>query len=54
VQATNTRPRFEVTSDGAGIVGHAGAVVLAELSDRLGLTGEFGRACQPWAARGRS
>jgi len=43
VQATNTRPRFEVTGDGEGIVGHAGAVVLAELSDRLGLTGELGR-----------
>jgi Transposase DDE domain group 1 len=43
VQATNTRPRFEVSGDGDGIVGHAGAVVLAELSDRLGLTGELGR-----------
>jgi len=43
VKATNTRPRFEVTGDGEGIVGHAGAVVLAELSDRLGLTGELGR-----------
>jgi hypothetical protein len=43
VQATNTRARFEVTGDGEGIVGHAGAVVLAELSDRLGLTGELGR-----------
>jgi Transposase DDE domain group 1 len=43
VQATNTRARFEVTGDGEGIVGHAGAVVLAELSDRLGLTRELGR-----------
>jgi hypothetical protein len=43
VQATNTRPRLGVTGDGDGIVGHAGAVVLAELSDRLGLTGELGR-----------
>ena len=43
MKATNTRPRFEVTGDGEGIVGHAGAVVLAELSDRLGLTGELGR-----------
>jgi hypothetical protein len=38
VQATKTRPRFDVTGDGEGIVGHAGGVVLAELSDRLGLT----------------
>jgi hypothetical protein len=43
VQATNTRPRFEVTGDGEGIVGHAGAVLLAELADRLGLTRELGR-----------
>jgi hypothetical protein len=38
VQATNARPRFEVTCDGTGVVGHAGAALLAELADRLGLT----------------
>jgi hypothetical protein len=38
VQATRTRPRFEVTCDGDGIAGHAGAALLGELADRLGLT----------------
>jgi hypothetical protein len=38
VQATRTRPRFEVTCDGTGVVGHAGAALLVELADRLGLT----------------
>jgi Transposase DDE domain group 1 len=43
VQATNTRPRFEVTADAHGICSHAGVVLLAELADRLGLTQELGR-----------
>jgi hypothetical protein len=43
VQATNTRPRFEVTADAHGICSHAGVVLLAELADRLGLTRELGR-----------
>jgi Transposase DDE domain group 1 len=38
VQATNSRPRFEVTCDGDGVVSHAGAALLRELADRLGLT----------------
>lgn len=38
MQATHSRPRFEVTCDGTGVVGHAGAALLAELADRLGLT----------------
>jgi Transposase DDE domain group 1 len=42
VQATRTRPRFEVTCDGDGIAGHAGAVLLGELADRLGLTRALG------------
>jgi hypothetical protein len=43
VQATKSRPRFEVVADGEGIVSHVGAALLSELSDRLGLTGELGR-----------
>ncbi len=43
MQAINTRPRFEVTADAHGICSHAGVVLLAELADRLGLTGELGR-----------
>ena len=42
VQATNSSSRVEVTTDGAGIVGHAGAALLWELADRLGLTRALG------------
>jgi hypothetical protein len=42
VQATSPRPVFEVTADGDGIAGHAGAALLAELADRLGLTAALG------------
>ena len=39
-----TKPpaRFEVTCDGTGVVGHAGAALLVELADRLGLTRALG------------
>ena len=33
---------FEVTTDGTGVVGHAGAALLRELADRLGLTTALG------------
>jgi hypothetical protein len=39
VQATNSHISFEVTTDGTGVVGHAGAALLRELADRLELTG---------------
>ena len=42
VQATSPRPAFEVTTDGAGVVGHAGAALLGELADRVGLTRALG------------
>jgi Transposase DDE domain group 1 len=42
VQATNWASGFEVTTDGTGVVGHAGAALLGELADRLGLTGALG------------
>jgi Transposase DDE domain group 1 len=51
VQATNTRPRFEVTADAHGICSHAGVVLLAELADRLGLTSELGRRANRGLAR---
>jgi hypothetical protein len=35
VQATNSLARFEVTTDGAGVVSHAGAALLRELADRV-------------------
>jgi hypothetical protein len=39
VQATNSSSSFEITTDGVGVVGHAGAVLLRELADRVELTG---------------
>ena len=42
VQATNSPSSFEVTTDGTGVVGHAGAALLRELADRLGLTRALG------------
>ena len=42
VQATNWASSFEVTTDGTGVVGHAGAALLGELADRLGLTSALG------------
>ncbi len=43
------RARVEVTADGDGVVGHAGALLLSELADRLGLPGGLDR----WAGRGQ-
>ena len=54
VQATRTRPRFEVTCDGDGVVGHVGAALLGELADRLGLTRALGwRASRTQTSRYR-
>ena len=37
MEAIKSRPRFEVTCDGDGVVAHAGAALLVELADRLEL-----------------
>jgi hypothetical protein len=42
VQATNCAFSFEVTTDGVGVVGHAGAALLRELADRVELTAALG------------
>ena len=42
VQATKSSSRLEVTTDGTGVVGHAGAALLRELADRVGLTRALG------------
>jgi hypothetical protein len=47
VQATNWSSSFEVTTDGIGVIGHAGAALLRELADRLELTRVLG-----WRAPG--
>lgn len=41
MQITRTRPKLAVTTDGAGVVAHAGTRLLADLADATGLT----RAC---------
>jgi hypothetical protein len=52
VQATNSRPRFEVVADGQGVCSHVGAALLGELADRLGLTDELGRRANLGLRRG--
>jgi hypothetical protein len=42
VQATNWSSSLEVTTDGVGVVGHAGAALLQALADRVGLTAVLG------------
>ncbi len=44
MQATGTRPKITVSADGRGVVGHAGALLLADVADATGLTSGFGRA----------
>jgi hypothetical protein len=44
VKTTRTRPKIMVAGDGRGVVGHAGARLLADLADATGLTSAFGQA----------
>jgi hypothetical protein len=44
VQATTTRPRVTATTDGDGVVSHAGSRLLADVADRTTLTGELAQA----------
>jgi hypothetical protein len=41
VQATTTRPRITATTDGEGVVSHAGSRLLAAVADRTTLTAEL-------------
>jgi Transposase DDE domain group 1 len=43
VQATKSSSSFEVTTDATRVLDHAGAALLRELTDRLGLTKALGR-----------
>jgi hypothetical protein len=54
VQATNSSSGVEVTTDGTGVVGHAGAALLGELADRLGLTSALGWRAQAAGAATRT
>jgi hypothetical protein len=44
MQVTGSRPRIVAAADGRGVVGHAGARLLADLADVTGLTGAFSDA----------
>ena len=52
MQAANSPSSFDVTTDGVGLVGHAGAALLRELADRLGLTRGLGAGVAHKAAAG--
>ena len=44
MKTTRSRPKLVVTSDGRGVVAHAGARLLADLAETTGLTGTFSDA----------
>lgn len=44
MQVTGSRPKIVAAADGRGVVGHAGARLLADLADATGLTGAFSDA----------
>ena len=44
MQVTGARPKITVTAGGKGVVGHAGARLLADLAGATGLTGQFSQA----------
>jgi hypothetical protein len=50
VKTQTTRQTVEVRADAEGIVSHAGAHLLAELSDRVGLTAALSDAMAPTAS----
>ena len=51
MQVTGSRPRIVAAADGRGVVGHAGARLLADLADATGLTGAFSEALAPLRVR---
>jgi hypothetical protein len=51
VQRDGRRFTVDVVPDGDGLVSHAGAALLAEAADRLGLTGALSRALAPMRER---
>jgi hypothetical protein len=51
MQATGLRPKIVASADGRGVVGHAGARLLADLADATGLTAAFSDALAPLRIR---
>ncbi|MFE4336443.1 transposase, partial [Streptomyces sp. NPDC056831] len=52
VQGIGSRPKLHVSTDGSGVVGHAGARLLADLADATGLTTAHSTALRPLRPRG--
>ncbi|MFH8738618.1 IS1380 family transposase [Streptomyces sp. NPDC017964] len=52
VQAIGLRPKIQVSADGSGAVGHAGARLLADLADATGLTAAYSTALRSLRPRG--
>ncbi|MCX4792900.1 MULTISPECIES: IS1380 family transposase [unclassified Streptomyces] len=52
VQGIGSRPKLHVSADGAGVVGHAGARLLADLADATRLTSAYSTALGPLRRRG--
>jgi hypothetical protein len=51
MQVTVSRPKIVAAADGRGVVGHAGARLLADLADATGLSAAFGDALAPLRVR---
>ncbi|WP_194927878.1 IS1380 family transposase [Catenulispora pinisilvae] len=52
MKTTRSRPRLSVTTDGKGVVGHAGARLLADLAEATSLEQAFSEALAPSRTRG--
>ncbi|WP_443069307.1 IS1380 family transposase [Streptomyces sp. NBC_01362] len=52
VQGIGSRAKLHVSTDGSGVVGHAGARLLADLAEATGLTGGYSTALGPLRPRG--
>ncbi|MFJ8275644.1 IS1380 family transposase [Streptomyces sp. NPDC094154] len=52
VQGIGLRPKVYVSADGSGVVGHAGARLLADLAGATGLTAAYSTALRPLRPRG--
>ncbi len=51
MQTTTLKTYPIVTADGTGVVSHAGAALLSEMADRVGLTAAFSEALHPLRQR---
>jgi hypothetical protein len=52
IQAIGSLPRGVVSTDGSGVVSHAGARLLADLAHAIGLTHAYSTAMGPLRPRG--